>query len=194
MPRRTDTRQRVLHTAAELFRRQGYQATGLNQVLQEGGAPKGSLYFHFPGGKEQLAVEAITLAGTELCDTIAGVLASATDPVSGVDGVVRALADDLVRSDFRRGCPLGTVAQTTVDNDAIRQACAAVFETWRRLVERALVAGGVPKDVAPSLATMTIAAVEGGQLLARNQKDVAPLLAVGTQLTELIRAHLREGQ
>src|SRR6266545_1604570 len=110
MVRRTDTRQRVLHTAVELFRTQGYHGTGLNQVLAEGGAPKGSLYFHFPGGKEQLAVEAVALGGTELCAMIAATLAAARNPVAGLDAIVDAIATDLAESDFRRGCPIATVA------------------------------------------------------------------------------------
>src|SRR3954470_2455016 len=98
MAKHGETRERLLRTAATLFRSQGYHGTGLNQVLAEGGAPKGSLYFHFPGGKEQLAVEAVELGGRQVCETITGLLAAAADPVSGVDSVVAALADDLERS------------------------------------------------------------------------------------------------
>jgi TetR/AcrR family transcriptional repressor of lmrAB and yxaGH operons len=194
MARHTDTRQRVLRTAADLFRSQGYHGTGLNQVLAEGGAPKGSLYFHFPGGKEQLAVEAVELGGRQLCETITGLLASAPDPASGVDSVVAALADELERSGFRRGCPVGTIAQDTVDNEAIRRACAAAFASWHAIVEQALRVGGVPVGAAAGLATMVLAAVEGAQLLARSQKDTAPLRSVGTQLRELVKSHLPQGR
>jgi TetR/AcrR family transcriptional repressor of lmrAB and yxaGH operons len=194
MARRTDTRLRVLQTAAHLFRSQGYHGTGLNQVLAEGGAPKGSLYFHFPGGKEQLAVEAVELGGRRLCETITGLLASAPDVASGVDSVVTALADDLERSGFRHGCPVGPIAQDTVDNEAIQRACAAAFASWHATVERALRAGGVPARAASDLATMVLAAVEGAQLLARSQKDATPLRSVGAQLRELVRSHLPEGR
>src|SRR5260370_25634346 len=83
MTPRTQTRERLLHAAAGLFRSQGYASTGLSQVLAEGGAPKGVLYFHFPGGKEQLAAEAVALAGRQLCEMITAVLAAAPDPRTG---------------------------------------------------------------------------------------------------------------
>src|SRR5260370_15887369 len=84
MTPRTQTRERLLHAAAGLFRSQGYASTGLTQVLAEGGAPKGVLYFHFPGGKEQLAAEAVALAGRQLCEMITPVLAAAPDPGTGI--------------------------------------------------------------------------------------------------------------
>ena len=88
----------MIRTAAGLFRAQGYHATGLNQVLAEGGLPKGSLYFHFPGGKEQLAVESLHLAGEELCAAMAAVLASTPDPATALERI-------LVHSLGRRGPP-----------------------------------------------------------------------------------------
>src|SRR5919109_4577663 len=99
MAPRTDTRDRVIQTAASLFRAQGYHATGLNQVIAEGRAPKGSLYFHFPGGKEQLAVESLTLAGDELCSALQAALASTPDPVEALDRVVGLLGAALEASD-----------------------------------------------------------------------------------------------
>lgn len=180
----------MLRTAAELFRAQGFHATGLNQVLAEGGAPKGSLYFHFPGGKEQLAVEAVAYGGAVLREAIEVLLADAPDAVSGVDGLVDALSGEMVRSGFRLGCPVGVIAQDTVDIDAIRSACAAAFESWRAAIEDFLVGQGVSRKVAPGLATTVLAAIEGAQLLARSQQDVAPLRSVGESLRGLVRTHL----
>lgn len=185
MGRRTDTRERVLHTAIELFRSQGYHGTGLNQVLAEGGAPKGSLYFHFPGGKEQLAVEAVTVGGSKLCAMIAAMLAAAPDPVSGLDAMIDAIAADLAGSDFRRGCPVATVAQDASSSDPIRLACATAFASWRAAIEHFLLRHNVPN--AADLATTLLAAIEGAQILARNQKDTAPLYAVARQLRGLLR-------
>lgn len=180
----------MLRTAAGLFRSQGFHATGLNQVLAEGGAPKGSLYFHFPGGKDQLAVEAVALGAAALRERMRALLAEATDAVSGVDSMVEALVSEQTRCDFSLGCPIGTMAQNTVGNETIRAACAEAFQSWLRVIEDFLVAHGISSDVAPGLATTALAAIEGAQLLARSQKDVAPLRAVGGYLRELIRTQL----
>ena len=80
-----NTRERILHTASGLFQRQGYHATGLNQVLAEGKAPKGSLYFHFPRGKEQLAAEAVTAGAHEVRDELRDALDAARGPADGLD-------------------------------------------------------------------------------------------------------------
>ena len=66
MARQSDARQRMIKSTARLFRRQGFHGTGLQQVLEASGAPRGSLYFHFPGGKEEIGETALTIAG-ELC-------------------------------------------------------------------------------------------------------------------------------
>src|SRR5947208_14339839 len=157
MAPRTDTRERTLRTAANLFRVQGYHGTGLNQVLAEGGLPKGSLYFHFPGGKEQLAAEAVTLAGAELCAMLRALLDAAPDGPSGIDAAVGALAADLEQSGFTHGCPIATVAHDTGGNELIRAACAAAFQSWQEVLEDFCAKHGVPVE----LATTALAAIEG---------------------------------
>ncbi|MFD0206521.1 MULTISPECIES: TetR/AcrR family transcriptional regulator [Saccharothrix] len=175
MPRRTDTRERMVRTAAELFRAQGYHATGLNQVLAEGGAPKGSLYFHFPGGKEQLAAEAVTLAGNELCDALAAVLDSEPDSSKALAQALELLGRDLLASDFRSGCPIATVAlDAASDSEPIRVACEDVYARWQRLI-----AARTGDD---DLATVVLAAIEGALLLARTRRSLEPLHAVGARL------------
>ena len=107
---RGDTRARILHTAAELFQRQGYGATGLNQVLTASGAPKGSLYFHFPDGKEQLAAEAMALAGAEMGGADGRGRSRDPGPAEAIAASGALLAQALEDSDYRDGCPIATVA------------------------------------------------------------------------------------
>lgn len=135
----------MLRTAAGLFRAQGYHATGLNQVLAEGSLPKGSLYFHFPGGKEQLAVESLQRSGEELCAGIAGMLAATADPAEAVDRVLALLGEHLVATDFREGCPVASVAlDAAARSEPIRIACTDVYDSWERLVAQHLCTVGPP--------------------------------------------------
>ncbi|CAM3780942.1 TetR/AcrR family transcriptional regulator [Kibdelosporangium persicum] len=177
MPKKNDTRERVLKTAAALFRTQGYHATGLNQVLAEGGAPKGSLYFHFPGGKEQLAVESLRLSGGELSERFR--------QTQSLDEVLELLGKRLVESDFREGCPIATVAlDAAADSEQIRQACDGAYAGWERVIADSLAEQGIKN--AEALATTVLAAIEGALLLARTRKDLAPLRQVGHHLKLLI--------
>jgi TetR/AcrR family transcriptional regulator, lmrAB and yxaGH operons repressor len=175
----------VIRTAADLFRAQGYHATGLNQVLSEGNLPKGSLYFHFPGGKEQLAVESVRLAGEELCSALASTLASTPDPVQALERAVGLLGEHLAATDFREGCPVATVALDTAGHsEPIRTACAEVYGSWQSVVAGHLASARVeePEEVA----MVVIAAIEGALLLARTRRDLAPLHAVGARLRNLL--------
>lgn len=183
MVRRTDTRQRMLETAADLFHSQGYHATGLTQLTTAGGAPKGSLYFHFPGGKEQLAAEAVRLSSERTGALLRAVVADAPDVVTAVDRVVDALANFLTESDFQRGCPLATVAlDAAAESEPIREACADGYAAWHDILTAYLATQGLGHERADELGTIVLAAVEGGLLLARTRRDVAPLRAVAAHL------------
>jgi TetR/AcrR family transcriptional repressor of lmrAB and yxaGH operons len=183
MVRRTDTRQRMLDTAADLFHSQGYHATGLTQLTTAGGAPKGSLYFHFPGGKEQLAAEAVRLSSERTGALLRAIVTDAPDVATAIDRVVDALANFLTESDFQRGCPLATVAlDAAAESEPIREACADGYAAWHDILTGYLSTQGLPQDRADELGTIVLAAVEGGLLLARTRRDVAPLRAVAAHL------------
>lgn len=183
MVRRTDTRQRMLDTAAGLFQTQGYHATGLTQLTTAGSAPKGSLYFHFPGGKEQLAAEAVRLSGERTGALLQAVLDDAPDPATAIDRAVGALAAFLAESDFQRGCPLATVAlDAAAASEPIREACVDGYASWHRILAGYLATQGLSEDRADELATIVLAAIEGGLLLARTRRDLAPLHAVAAHL------------
>jgi AcrR family transcriptional regulator len=183
MAHRTDTRQRMLESAARLFHTQGYHATGLNQLVAASGTPKGSLYFHFPGGKEQLAAEAMRVSAQQLGEALRETAAAAPDPASAIGAVTELLSSALADSGFQLGCPLATVTlDAAADSEPIRQACAEGYESWRVLIADVLAGHGLTADRAEALATVTLASLEGALLLARASHDTAPLHAVASHL------------
>lgn len=183
---RTDTRARLVETAAVLFCTQSYHATGLNQLLSAGGAPRGSLYFHFPGGKEQLAAEAAALSAERLRDTLRKTLTTLDDPGDALTAAIEVLGQALVDSNFRAGCPLASLAlDVAADREVIRRACAAGYDSWCAVIERFLTAHRVAS--AGQLAVMILASIEGALLLAKTQRDLSPLRIVAEQVRRLVK-------
>jgi TetR/AcrR family transcriptional repressor of lmrAB and yxaGH operons len=188
------TKQQILDTAARLFQQQGYHATGLNQIVTEASAPKGTLYFHFPGGKEQLAAETIIRSADHWGLLIDDALAQADDLTAAAEALTGLLATMLEQSGFRSGCPLATVAlDTASDSDQIRAACARGYQHWIEMIAARLRHYGVPAAQVPALATFTLSSIEGAILLARVQHDTAPLHQAAQHLVTLITSHLHAG-
>jgi TetR/AcrR family transcriptional repressor of lmrAB and yxaGH operons len=195
MPPRTDSRRRMLDAAAELFRAQGYHATGLNQLVAQGGAPKGSMYFHFPGGKEQLAAEAMREAAGRVLEQLRAAAQGAPDAATAIALVIDALADELVATGFRSGCPLASVAlDASARSEQIAAACGEGYRSWRDAIAALLCRHGVGEERAAALATVTLAAIEGGLLLARTDRDVRPLRQVRDHLVTVINAESAESK
>lgn len=181
------TRERVLRAAAALFQRQGYHGTGLTQVLAESGAPKGSLYFHFPDGKEQLASESVARSGREVGESLTQMLIAAEDGRSGVAAIGKYFAQSLLESDFTKGCPVATVAlETATENETIRVACDDVYEKWRQGIASALHGWGVQEERAEPLAALVLSSIQGAVMLARVGRDVSVIATVTAQLGDLV--------
>ena len=187
MPGQTDTRWRLLQTAAGLFQRQGYASTGVNQVLVESGAPKGVLYFHFPGGKEQLATESVALSGSALGARMAEAIEHAPDAGAAVESLAELLSNDLEASGFRDGCPVATVALDAADHsEPIRDACQAVYSSWLGALAAYLRSQGIAGPDAGELAALIISSLQGALLLARVHHDTAVMRTVTQRLRALV--------
>nr|MBA3306984.1 TetR/AcrR family transcriptional regulator [Thermoleophilaceae bacterium] len=162
------TRDRILETTAELFRRYGYTGTGLKQVVAEAGAPFGSLYHHFPGGKEQLGVEVIRRSGRMYFELFEAVYDGAPDAATGVGDFFAGAAEVLRETDYADACPIATVAlEVASTNEPLREATAEVFEGWIEGAAGRFAAAGVPDAEARGLAIRVISALEGAFVLAR---------------------------
>jgi TetR/AcrR family transcriptional repressor of lmrAB and yxaGH operons len=191
MPRTTTARADAIATAARLFHHQGYHGTGLAQVLTESGAPKGSFYFHFPGGKEQLAVEAVEASSAAVEALITRAAERADDAPDVGRRASRAIAGWLEQSNFEEGCAVATLAaEAAGTSPALREACENAYTRWRQLFADALRQRGVPAGPARELATLTVAAIEGGTLIARTERRADALRTVTAMLEAQARAHL----
>jgi TetR/AcrR family transcriptional regulator, lmrAB and yxaGH operons repressor len=179
------TKKKLVDATAVLLRKQGYHATGLSAIVDESGAPRGSVYFYFPGGKDELAVAAIEQAGVEWRARLEAAIAGAKDLASAIDAIVKTLADDLAASNWENGCPVAAVALES-PSEVVRTAVAKHFDDWQRDIAERVSQFGVPKPVAKQLATVALAATEGALLLARTQRSKQPLLAVGAALRAMV--------
>jgi len=172
--------------AQELLRRRGYAASGVSDIVALSGAPKGSLYFHFPGGKQELAVAAMERSAAQLGVAMAAMLDSSDDTGEAIGRLVDALAAGLAGSQFADGCPIATVAlETASESEEMRAAAQAAFDSWLDVLQRRFADDGLDDGAARERALTVLAAIEGGLILARAQRDVAPLLAVSSQLRAL---------
>lgn len=177
------SRQAFVEATAELLRRQGYNATGLNEIVARSGAPKGSLYFHFPGGKEELAVAAMTRSGDQLRQAIEAIVKSSEDLGESLRRLVDSLAIGLERSGYEAGCPIATITlEAATTSDAVRATADAVFSSWLAVLQERLVAAGMNAVDAERRALLILAALEGALIIARARHDIGPLAAVRDEL------------
>jgi TetR/AcrR family transcriptional repressor of lmrAB and yxaGH operons len=177
------TRQKLVETTAELLRSQGYHATGLAQIVADSGAPRGSLYHYFPGGKDDLSIAALEFASTMWRARIDDAIRDAPDLGNAVEAVCVLLADDLAASDYQHGCPVAAVAlEAIATSERIRETVAAHYDAWRDMIVDRVADYGVPRATGRQLALFTLATVEGALLLAKVQRSREPLLVAGATL------------
>jgi TetR/AcrR family transcriptional repressor of lmrAB and yxaGH operons len=185
--KRGSTRNNMLVSAAEVLRERGAAGVTIDEVLTRSGAPRGSVYYHFPEGRNQLLIEALRYAGDAITATI--------DDAAENGGVflVRKFVDFwehiLADSDFTAGCPVVAAAIGSADDEpALTAVAGGIFSRWRDALTRAFVADGFDESDAGSLATMCIAALEGAVVLCRSTRSAEPLRDVAQQVEFLIKA------
>jgi AcrR family transcriptional regulator len=185
-------RERMVISAALLIRERGAQPTAIADVLEHSGAPRGSAYHYFPGGRTQLLCEAIDYAG----EYVATRIADADSGLAALDGLVAYYRKQLVRSGYRAGCPVVAVTVEAGDPAKGEQAApvieraAAAFARWTDVITQRLVADGVSAARAEQLATLITTAIEGAIIVVRASRDLKPLDTVHGQLRDLLQAEL----
>jgi TetR/AcrR family transcriptional repressor of lmrAB and yxaGH operons len=182
----SDTRDRLISATGRLLRQQGYAATGLNQVMAVADAPKGSMYFHFPGGKEELAAAAVDRFAGRITASMTDLLAR-NSVADAIDAFFDSYVDHFERTDFRDGCVVATVALDEAGtHELLADAASKALRTWVDLVADALEAEGRSASDAHDLATLVIAALEGTIVMAKGQHSTEPLVAARDSLRTIL--------
>ena len=183
----SDSRNRMIQSAALLFRENGYSGTGFRDVIAHSGAPRGSIYHHFPDGKEQLAADTVAWSGAVIERRIARA-AEHGDPIVALGMFVDTWREVLEDSNFRAGCPIVAVAAEADAGSTATAAAAAAFARWQDLIAHTLLDAGVGRTDARRLATLVVAAIEGAILLCRVRRDIRPLRDVHRALEATLRS------
>ena len=182
-------RERMIVSTALLVRERGARATSLDAVLEHSGAPRGSVYHHFPGGREQLLREATDYAG----DYVARRLEreATEDPLGAIDTLLDEYRASLLASDFRAGCPVVAVAvESGEEGPDLRDNVVEAFDRWRQIFARGFSERGIDAARADELALLVVSGFEGALILSRAYRDLAPLESMRSEIRARVEAEL----
>ncbi|MEV7427496.1 TetR/AcrR family transcriptional regulator [Streptomyces sp. NPDC091212] len=191
-PRKSDSRDRMILSAVALLREYGASATSVDRVLAHSGAPRGSVYHHFPGGRTQLIDEAVVRAGDFIADLI-DTATQADDPVAAIDAFFDFWRERLVESGFRVGCPIVAVAaETNDDAPHLARSAATAFARWQEALAALFIRHGLTDERGRRLGAFIIATVEGAVIMCRAEQSLAPIEAAATEIHDLLLHTLRQ--
>ncbi|HII91874.1 MAG TPA: TetR/AcrR family transcriptional regulator [Methanosarcina sp.] len=187
MNARTNTREKILNTAAFLFQKNGYHATGLNEIIKESGTPKGSLYYHFPNGKEELVAATIKLMGDKIQHQIKEELAKNSDPVLAFKEFILDLAQNFNEKDQENCFSIGLLALETVPiNESLRKTCIEVYDLWTDAYYQKLVSSGFSSEKARELSLILQLIIEGAITISLIRNDTTMLVAAAEKIPVLL--------
>lgn len=177
----------MLVSAADVLRERGAAGVTIDEILARSGAPRGSVYYHFPDGRNQILTEALQYAGEAITEVIDE--AATKGGMYLVRQFVEFWRDLLVESDFTAGCPVVAAAIGSADEEPqLTTVAGRIISHWRDALTRAFVADGFDESDAASLAIMCIASLEGAVVLCRSTRLVDPLLDVAGQIEFLVKS------
>jgi len=185
------TKARIMDSTAELFRRQGYNGTGVKQIVAAAAAPFGSLYHFFPGGKEQLGAEVIRSSGAMYMQLFAEIVRDVPDVPTAVGNFFDGAAETLRETDYADACPIATVAlEVASTNEPLRIATAEVFDSWIGGASAYFEHAGIPPARARALAFSMLSLLEGAFVFSRAMRSTEPLAAAGACAVAAVREEL----
>jgi len=178
----TESRRRMVESAAILLATRGLDGTAFSDVLEHSGAPRGSIYHHFPGGKDDLVEEAMALAGERALGVLDAVVGQ--PPIDITQRFLDVWRQVLIRSELRAGCAVLAVTVAADSTDLLDRA-AAIFRAWRVRLADLYIQGGMAADPARRLAAIVVSATEGAVVISRAERSLEPFALVAEELLAL---------
>jgi TetR/AcrR family transcriptional regulator, lmrAB and yxaGH operons repressor len=186
MPRKSDAKDRMIAAARRLFREHGYLGTALSDVVNESAAPRGSIYFHFPGGKEELAGEVTLLHAGDHIAHINRAAAATSTAGQLIEAFIGRIRDELTSSNYREGCAMAPIViESTPASDQLSDATRRGFQDIIATLAARLTEKNVPHSRATQLATHALSSVEGALILGRALRNPEPFDLAIAQLAAI---------
>lgn len=183
----SNVREQILQITSDLLEKQGYHGTSLNEIVKESAAPKGSLYYYFPDGKEQITAEAVLQSGKVTSERIRAGMAASNSASKAIQDFILLIAENVERSGFAAGGPLAAVAmETATKSERINLACREAYGMLQVAFREKLLESGFSPSKAEELGTFITASIEGGIILSRVSHTADPLRLVAKQLKVLL--------
>ena len=165
------TREKLIQTTANLVSKHGYFGTGITEILEKTKVPKGSMYHHFPKGKDQLIIASIDYSGSIMQEKYKNALRS-KGALDGLCAIINVLIEEMERSDFQHGCPIATVAlDVSAHNEEIRKVCQQIYIDWQEGLSQYLSSREVSNAMEKSKLFFTM--IEGAFILSKAQRDLS---------------------
>lgn len=165
----------MLSAAVELFRARGYEGVGVAELLTKANAPRGSLYFHFPGGKEQIGAEVVARVGAEVAQRFRELADSAVDLPTFIERVFKTTSKESKERDYTASCPMAAIATGFgADNPKLAAAVRDAFISWEREIAAAAQSRGMSEANAALFASAFLASMEGAFVVSKAQRSAAP--------------------
>ncbi len=185
----TTTREKIVRTAQRLLAQSGLSGAGLNQVIAASGAPRGSIYYHFPEGKMQWVKEALDAYGEYFCAMANDMLSRKGSFGENLETLLLTMADGMTQTQCSRGCPIGAVIlDLDESSEILREVCVRAISRWQAVFERHL--SGIAAARRRQLAGFLISAIEGALMLSRMEGNSHPLRSTATMLRRLVESEL----
>lgn len=176
---------KMVLAALDLLRHSGLSGAGINTVVDVSGAPKGSVYHYFPGGKHDLVATALERAERSVGDGLRSIFGQPTPLAQKVRSLFATTGNALEGKKFTRGCPVAAVTlDIDQESEKLRRVCGAIFDAWRDIVAAGL--HKVPDAERRDVAQLILATLEGAMILSRAQATKAPLLRAGAWLADVL--------
>lgn len=186
---KSNAKESIVNTAARLFFSQGYHATGLNQIVKESQAPKGSLYHYFPHGKEELAHVCIQKTNEHILRKFEEVFAAHRNTAEGLQQFVRDIADEAEAAGFTGFLPFSfwAAVETSCISSDLRADCQNVFADWQVIISKHLVLDGMSEEKAQTTSLLVVSLLEGALIISLTNQSKQPLLTAADHLAAVAK-------
>lgn len=175
MAKVSSAREDLIEAAVELFRARGYEGVGVAELLEKSGAPRGSLYFHFPGGKEEIGIEAVRRVGESVAGQFRTLSDSGVNMETFVDRVFKTTAKGIKDRDYKASCPIAAIAaEMGSNNPSLNEAVVKCFAAWEQEIADAALKRGFTAKNAADFASAMLASIEGAMVVSKAQGSVTP--------------------